>query len=106
MVSGFGSRPRSTRPISASHPPQNALAPGVDEAENEHEHEGRHLGEPESAISLETGRPREDEDGLDVEEHEQQGEDVVTDLALRPPVADRVDAALVRDVLLRSWARR
>ena len=57
---------------------------------------------PNVPYSLELGGPREDEDGLDVEDDEEQGEHVVADLALRPPIAHRVDAALVRDRLLRA----
>ena len=56
---------------------------------------------PKTARRSSSDRPREDEDGLDVEHHEEQGKDVVADLALRPARADRVDAALIGDELLR-----
>ena len=55
---------------------------------------------PNDAVGLEPGGPREDEHRLDVEQHEEQGEDVVADLALRPAVAHGIDAALVGEVLL------
>ena len=55
----------------------------------------------EHAVGLEPGGPREDEHGLDVEQDEEQGEDVVADLALGPAEAHRVDARLVGEVLLR-----
>ena len=63
---------------------------------------------PNDAVGLEPGGPREDEHRLDVEHDEQQGEDVVADLALGPARADRVDAALVGEVLLllRAVGRR
>ena len=64
-----------------------------------------HLDQAEDAERLEAHGPREDEDGLDVEHHEEQGEDVVADLALGDqPRADGVHAALVVDVLLRLRA--
>src|SRR6185436_15362664 len=81
LVSGLGRRPFSTRPISASHPPQHALAPGVDEAEEQDEHEEAHLDQAEAAVDLELGGPGEDEHRLHVEHHEEQGEHVVADLA-------------------------
>jgi hypothetical protein len=59
------------------------------------DHEDHHLDQGEGAERLEPDRPREDEHGLDVEDQEQQGEDVVADLGLAPPLTDRVDAALV-----------
>ena len=43
-----------------------------------------HLDEAERAVASRADGPREDEDGLDVEHDEEQGEDVVADLALGP----------------------
>ena len=59
---------------------------------------------PNAAVPLELGGPREDEHRFHVEHHEEQGEDVVADLALRPAVAHRVDAALVGDAASAAWA--
>src|SRR5690349_15167577 len=94
-VRGLGTRPFSTRPISAtparpplaaevakpagSHPPQDALAPGVHEPEHEHEHENEHLDEPVPPVGVQLRGPREDEHRLHVEDDEQEGEHVVAD---------------------------
>src|SRR4029079_348272 len=95
-------RPLSTNPM-WSYPTQHALAPRVHEAKEQDEHEDTHLDQPEAGIPLELRRPRKDEHCLHVEHDEQQGEDVVTDLALGPTLTDRVDAALVRGQLLDAW---
>ena len=62
--------------------------------------------EAEPAVALDRCRPREDEHRFDVEDHEQQGEDVVPDLALRPSVADRIDAGFVRRELVLAGPMR
>src|SRR6187200_2347805 len=83
-VSGFGSRPFSTMPMVTSRldPPENALAPGVHQPEQQDEDEHTHLHETEAGIGLELCGPGKDEHRFDVEHHEQQGEQVVADLAL------------------------
>ena len=58
-----------------------------------------HLDEAEDAVGLEPGGPREDEHGLDVEHHEEQGEDVVADLACDQPVPTGSTPRLVGQVL-------
>src|SRR4051794_20604983 len=80
VVSGFGIFPLSTSPIGLLDPAQHALAPCVEQAQGEDGDEDEHLDETEHVVGLEPGRPREDEHGLDVEEHEQDREDVVADL--------------------------
>ena len=55
--------------------------------------------EPEPAQRLDVDGPREDEHGLDVEDHEEQGVDVVADVHLAEQ-RQRVGARLVGDVLL------
>src|SRR3954454_2187409 len=104
LVSGFGILPLSTRPIrwcpSRLDPTEHTLAPGVEQAQGEDGDEDQHLDETEHVVGLEVDGPREDEHGLDVEQHEEQGEDVVADLALGPAGADRVDPGLIGDVLL------
>src|SRR5262245_43541220 len=104
VVRGLGRRPFPTSPIRAptSHPPEDALPPGVDQAEQEHADEHAHLDEAGAGVALELRGPREDEDSLDVEQDEEKRKDVVPDLALRPAIADRIDAALIGDVLLRK----
>src|SRR3954447_17922066 len=100
VVNGLGIRPRSTIPMRRLHPAEDAIAPRIDEAQEQDEHEDAHLDETEAGVALELRGPREDEHGLDVEDHEHQGEHVVADLALRPAVTNRVDTALVRGRLV------
>src|SRR5437763_15083289 len=99
LVSGWGTLPLSTRPITSSDPTEDALTPGVEESEGEDHDEDEHLDEAEHVVDLEPSGPWKDEDGLHVEQHEQHGEDVVADLALGPPEADGIDARLVVEVL-------
>src|SRR3954454_1373790 len=101
-VNGLGMRPLSTNPMT-SYPTQHALAPRVHEPKEQNEHEDTHLDETEAGIPLELRRPGEYENCLDVEHDEEQGEDVIADLALRPSLAHRVDAALVRGELVNGW---
>src|SRR4051794_15752570 len=98
-VNGLGMRPLSTNPMS-SYPTQHALAPRVHEPKEQNEHEDTHLDQAETGVPLQLRRPRKDEHCLYVEDDEEQGEDVVTDLALRPSFADRVHTTLVRGQLL------
>src|SRR3954452_7485257 len=81
-------------------PTKNAFTPRVKESEGEDHDEDAHLDEAEHVVDLEAHGPREDEDGLDVEQHEQHREDVVADLTLRPTGPDRVDTGLVGRVLV------
>src|SRR4029079_7694778 len=92
LVSGCGTLPLSTSPIRSLDPTEDALTPGVEESEGEDHDEDGHLDQAEDVVDLEANRPREDEHGLDVEQHEQDRKDVVADLALRPAVADGIDA--------------
>ena len=75
------------------------LPPGVHQPQREDHDEDHHLDQCERAEALETDRPREDEDGLHVEHHEEQRVDVVPDVRLAE-AGDRVRAGLVGDVLL------
>src|SRR5688500_18154583 len=86
LVSGFGMWPLSTRPmwVTTSDPAEDTLAPRVHEAKGEHDDEHDHLDEAEDVVDLQARGPGEDEDGFDVEHDEEQGEDVVADLALAP----------------------
>ena len=68
----------------------------IAEGKEQDQHEDSHLGKAETGVALELGRPRENEHRFDVEDHEEEGEDVVADLALRPSVTDRIDSAFVR----------
>src|SRR3546814_6209771 len=98
----FQRPPRTTRTDTLF--PYTTLFRSVPEAQGEDGDEHEHLDQAEHLGLLEPGRPREDEDRLDVEHDEHQGEDVVADLALRPHVADRIDAGLVVEVLARLAA--
>ena len=53
-----------------------------------------------TAVDARASGPREDEHGFDVEQHEQQGEDVVADWLCDQPSPTGIDAALVVEVLL------
>src|SRR3954447_694963 len=92
-------RPLSTNPMS-SYPTQHALAPRVHEPKEQNEHEDTHLDDAEAGVPLPWRRPRKHEHGLHVEHDEEQGEDVVADLALRPSVANGVAPTLIRGQLL------
>src|SRR4029078_6993808 len=75
-------RPRRSLPgargwsAGRSVPIQCLLLPGVEEADDEDPDEDDHLAEPEPTELAEEHRPRKEEDHLDVEDHEEQGEDV------------------------------
>jgi hypothetical protein len=98
----LGKRPRSTRPM-CSHPPQDALAPGVDQAQEQNEYEDAHFNQAETRVALELSSPREDEDRLHIKDDEEKGKDVVANLALRPTFTNRVNTALVSQLLFSSW---
>src|SRR6266498_1089440 len=83
-----------------SRPLEHLLSVRVQQPQGQDEHEDGHLHDCLVAQALEDGGPGEQEHALHVEDHEQEGVDVVTDLGLRPPLADRVDAALVGGQLL------
>src|SRR5688572_18212714 len=103
LVSGFGTLPLSTSPIRAtaprSDPSEHLLLPGVEEAEGEDDDEDRHLDDAEPPVGLGARGEREDEHRLHVEHDEEEGEDVVADLALTPAGPHRIHAGLVVDVL-------
>jgi len=86
-----------------SHPPQDALAPGVDQAQKQHEDENAHFDETETCVSLQLRSPREDEHSFNIKNHEKQRENVITDLALRPAFTDRIDTTFVRQLLFPRW---
>ena len=67
---GFGNLPRSTRPM-LLHPPQNALAPGVNQAQQQDEDENAHFNETKTGVALKLCGPGEDEDRLDVKDDEE-----------------------------------
>src|SRR3954466_11953219 len=90
----------------SSDPTEDAFTPGVEESEGEDHDEDGHLDEAEDVVDLEADGPGEDEHGLDVEQHEQDREDVVAALTLRPAVTDRIDSGLVVEVLARLRTRR
>src|SRR5256885_15609888 len=76
LVSGWGTLPLSTRPITSSDPTQDAFTPGVEESEGEDHDEDEHLDESEDVVDLEAGGPRGDEHRLHVRKHEQHGGEV------------------------------
>src|SRR5439155_476434 len=66
--------------------------------------EDAHLDHGLHAQALEDRRPGEQEDALDVEDHEQEGVDVIANLGLGPALADGVDPTLVGGELLGELA--
>src|SRR6266511_839198 len=85
-----------------SGPLEHPLSIGVQETQREDEHEDGHLDNGLVGEALEDRRPREQEDALDVEDHEQERVDVIPDLGLAPALPNRVDPALVGGELLRD----
>src|ERR1700684_4441191 len=55
------------------HPLQRALLPNPDVSHDQDAEENHHLQQPEQAEQLELHRPGKQEDGLYVEDHEQDG---------------------------------
>ena len=86
-----------------SHPPQDALAPGIDQAQEQYENEDSHFNQAETRVALELSGPREDEDRLYVKDDEEKGKDVVANLALRPTFTNPFKTALVCQLLVSSW---
>jgi len=101
-LSGLGKRPRSTRPM-LLHPPQYTLAPGIHQAKEQDKYENTHFNKTERAIALELCGPWENENCFHVEDHEEQRENVITNLALRPTFTDWIDTAFIRQQLLAVW---
>src|SRR5438093_5514919 len=100
-LTGCGRSTLSTRPT-LFHPLEDLLLPGIEQADGEDADEDDHLDENGSLGPqlLELDRPGEEEDAFDVEDHEQEGKEVVADVRVAPSLADRVDAALVRGEFL------
>src|SRR5215210_7974134 len=65
-------------------PFQPALAPGVDVADEQDHDEGDHLQQPVEAELVERDGPGVEEDRLDVEDHEEDGDDVEAGRVARP----------------------
>lgn len=84
------------------HPPQDTLAPGIHQAQEENEDKDAHFNEPEARVSLKLRRPWKDEHRLHVENDEEQGEDVIADLALRPTLAYGIHSTFIGELLLTS----
>jgi len=92
---------RARRMASAcSVPPQHLLAPRVEQADDQDEDEDGHLHESVPAERSEQHGPREQEDDLDVEHHEQQGEDVEVAGVAAPCLPDRLLTGFVGARLL------
>jgi hypothetical protein len=82
-----------------SDPLQRAFLPNPDVSHDQDAQEDQHLKQAEQAERLELDRPREKKDGLDVEDHEQDGDNVITDRVAPTSTVDRVNPALVRHEL-------
>src|SRR4051812_13128806 len=77
---------RPLRPWSG--PSQRPTSPGVQQADGEDAEEDTHLRDRRPAELLDDRRPGEEEDGVDREQHVEEGVQVVPDLRLRPAAAD------------------
>src|SRR6185503_6693256 len=93
-------------PVLGAHPFQVSLAPDVGERHHEDADEHQALGEGEEPELAEDHGPGQQEDRLHVEDDEDEGEDVETDVELDPGRARGVLAALVGRELLLAEARR
>ena len=80
-------------------PLKHLLAPGIQEPEGQDDNENQHLDQTEDAVGLESCRPRKHEDRFDVEHDEEEGIEVIADLALRPAAADRLQPGFVDQIL-------
>ena len=81
------------------HPFQGAFFPDPDVTHDQNGKEDQHLNQSKHASRLELHRPGEQEDGLHIEHHEQDGDNIVTDGVTASRVIDGIDAALVRHQL-------
>src|ERR1041384_648960 len=97
---------RSRTLWASSVPPPHLLAPRVEQADDQDEDEDDHLHESGPAERSEQHGPREQEDHLDVEHHEQQGEDVEVAGVAAPSLPDRFLAGFVRARLLERGLSR
>src|SRR5665811_562962 len=105
-TSSAGPRRAGAARTSELLPPEHPLLDRVDECLDQGEHEeddGDDAADPER---LAVDRPGEDEDCFDVEDDEEQAEDVVAHVGLRPAGPDRVDTALVCHLLGRGGVVR
>src|SRR3990172_4791658 len=83
---------------SGSDPFQVPLAPGVEQAGRQDQNEQDPFQHGVQLQLFVGDRPGEEENGFDIEDDEDQGEDVILDFELDPSVADGLDAAFVRRI--------
>src|SRR5579864_35844 len=83
-----------------SHPLQRTFLPDPDIANDQDAEEDQHLEQAEQAEGLELHRPRKKEDGLHIEDHKQDGDNVIADGVASTRTVDRIDAAFVGQQLL------
>jgi len=82
-----------------SDPLQRAFLPDPNVAHDQDAKEDQHLEQTEQAERLELNRPREEKNGLNVEDHEQDGDDVIANGVAPASAIDRIDSAFVRHQL-------
>jgi len=76
-------------------PIQSAPLPNPNVSQDQDAQKNQHLHQPEQAEDPELNRPGKQEDGLHVEDDEQDGDDVEANRVTAPGIRFRVDAALV-----------
>src|SRR5579863_4941039 len=79
----------------ALHPLQCSFSPDPDVPDDQDAEEDEHLNQPECSQRLELHRPRKQKDGLNIENHEQDGNNIVADGVTSSGAVDGIDAALV-----------
>src|SRR5256885_9144732 len=84
---------------SCSDPLQRALFPDPDVANHQDGEKDHHLDKAEEPERLELHRPGEQEDGLDIEDNEQDGDDIKPHRVAAARRAFRINAAFVRHQL-------
>src|SRR5579863_565055 len=77
------------------HPLQRTFAPDPDVANDQNDQEDQHLDQAEHAQRLELDRPGKKKDGLDVEDHKQNRNDVVAHRIASAGAVYWIDAALI-----------
>src|SRR5580700_2848913 len=77
------------------HPLQSAFTPNPDVADDKDAEENEHLNQSEGAERFELHRPGEQKNGFHIEDHEEDGNNVIADGVTATGAIDGIDAAFV-----------
>src|SRR6185295_3388715 len=97
---GFNPQSQICNPQFLLRPLERALPPGVVVANNEYADEQQHLDQSKHRKAVINHRPWEQENGFDVEDQKQHRHNIEPDGEPITRIADRINAALVRQQLL------